>query len=136
MTTGLPSPATPIQVRTVDAPAPRGTYSQAIRVGSWVITSGIGPRHPQTGQLEGDTVATQTDRVLHNMQAILEAAGASMRDVVQTRVYLGELQRDFAAFDEVYSYWWGDVPPARTTVGATLNGILVEIDAVAVVGSG
>lgn len=120
-------------IRTDAAPSPRGGYSQAIEVGPWVFTSGTGPRDPATGELAGETVAVQTDQVMRNLAAILGAAGASLADAVRMTVYLADLDRDFADFDAAYRAWWPDTPPpARTTVGAALPGVLVEIDAIAV----
>lgn len=129
------TPDAPEPIRTEAAPSPRGGYSQAVRVGPWVLTSGMGPRDVATGELAGTTVAAQTDQVMRNLAAVLDAAGASLANVARVTVYLADLPRDFAEFDAAYRAWWRGAPPARTTVGATLPGILVEIDAVAVRGA-
>ncbi len=118
-------------VRTDSAPAPGGTYSQAVVAGDYVYTAGAGPADPVTGKIVGDDVATQTRQVLTNLAAVLSAAGVGFDDVVKATVHLQELHRDFAAFDEVYREFFTEPYPVRTTVGSDLNNILVEIDLVA-----
>jgi 2-iminobutanoate/2-iminopropanoate deaminase len=118
-------------IRTDRAPQPVGPYSQAVRAGDFVYVAGQGPADPTTGRkVEGGIVA-ETEQVLKNIQAILEAAGCSMRDVVKTNVYLLHTG-DFKAMNEVYARYFGEESPARTTVQATPPvPILVEIDCVA-----
>ena len=113
-----------------DVPAPKGPYSRAVRAGDFVYVSGQVPRDPRTGELAGHDVATQTQQTLSNLQRVLEQAGASMADVVSVTVYLAHAD-DWGAMNEVYSKAFNAPFPSRTTVGAELRGILVEISAVA-----
>lgn len=125
----------PKQVITAaDAPAAIGPYSQAIRVGNMVFTSGQIPLHPQTGEIVGATAAEQARQVLQNLQAVLQAAGASLQNVVKTTIFLTDLGQ-FAAVNAVYAEFFPDNPPARSTVqvAALPRGVQVEIEAVAVV---
>jgi 2-iminobutanoate/2-iminopropanoate deaminase len=120
-------------IHTDSAPAAIGPYSQAIVVNGMVYTSGQTPLVPGTKSLVEGDIQAQTRQVLDNVKAILEAAGTSMANVVKTTVYLQSMS-DFAAMNEVYASYFGDKPPARTTVavaGLPL-GAHVEIEAVAV----
>ncbi|MGC8783533.1 MAG: RidA family protein [Armatimonadota bacterium] len=121
-------------ITTADAPAAIGPYSQAIRVGNLVFTSGQIPLHPQTGEIVGDTAAEQARQVLQNLQAVLQAAGASLQNVVKTTIFLTDLAQ-FAAVNAVYAEFFPNDPPARSTVqvAALPRGVQVEIEAVAVV---
>jgi len=121
------------QIRTEQAPVPAGPYSQGLRVGDFVFVAGQGPSDPATGKLKGDTIEEQTAQVLDNIKAILEAAGASMGDVVKSTVHLSDLAL-FGRFNTVYAGYFPDPKPVRTTVGSQLPGILVEIDVIAYVG--
>ena len=119
-------------IRTNRAPKPGGVYSQGIKLPSGILyTAGVGPIDPATGQIVGTSVQDQTRQVLANLTAIVEAAGLTMHDVVKTTVYLQHLERDFAEFNQAYSDFFSPPYPVRTTVGAKLNKILVEIDLVA-----
>lgn len=118
-------------VRTSEAPAPGGAYSQGMRVGRLVFTAGLGPQDPVTGQVVGTTIEEQTEQVLKNLQAVLRAAGSGLDRVVKMTVHLQHLERDFAGFNATYARLVPDPKPVRTTVGSQLLGILVEIDAVA-----
>lgn len=118
-------------VRSAAAPAPVGAYSQAIAAGAFVYTAGMGPLDPVTGAVIGGDVAAQTDVVLTHLQTVLVARGLGLGDVVKATVHLQHLERDFADFDRVYRARMSEPYPARTTVGSALNGILVEIDVVA-----
>jgi len=113
------------------APKPVGPYSQGIKVGNLLFVSGQGPIDPQSGNFEGDTAA-QTVQVFKNMEAILEAAGAGLKDVVKVSVFLQNIN-DFAVMNEVYKeFFAGLTPPTRTTVEAQMNGgIAVEMDCIA-----
>jgi 2-iminobutanoate/2-iminopropanoate deaminase len=122
-----------LEISTDRAPKPGGGYSQGLRVGNLVFVAGQVPRDPQTGELAGDTIEEQTTRVLENVKAVLEAAGASMADVVKSTVHLSDVG-NFSRFDAVYSTYFPEPRPVRTTVGSQLKGILVEIDVIAVVG--
>jgi 2-iminobutanoate/2-iminopropanoate deaminase len=113
-----------------DVPPPKGPYSPAVRAGDFVYVSGQVPRDPRTGELAGDDVATQTRQTLSNLQRVLEQAGASLADVVSVTVYLARAD-DWGAMNEVYAKVFHQPFPSRTTVGAELRGILVEISAVA-----
>ncbi|MFA4016548.1 MAG: hypothetical protein RUDDFDWM_001658 [Candidatus Fervidibacterota bacterium] len=114
-----------------NAPKPVGPYSPAIRVGDFVFVSGQGAIDPQTGKLVGETIEEQTRRTLENIRALLEAAGASMADCVKVTVHLADINM-FSRFNAVYSEYFPDPKPARTTVQSTLlPGMLVEIDVIA-----
>jgi 2-iminobutanoate/2-iminopropanoate deaminase len=121
------------QILTSNAPAPGGAYSQALRAGDFLYTAGMGPWHPSTKQVVGETIEEQTTQTLENIQAILAAAGLGMEDVVKTTVHLSDLSL-FPRFNEIYARFFPDPKPVRTTVGSTLLGILVEIDVVAYTG--
>ena len=120
-------------IRTDQAPTPTGPFSQAIRVGNLVFTAGQAGRNRETGQM-GD-VREQTRWALKNIAAILEAAGASLEDVVKTTVYLKE-GADSAAMSEEYATHFAEPLPARSSVVVTRlknAEMLVEIEAIAVV---
>lgn len=117
-----------------DVPPPAGAYSPAVRAGGFVFISGQVPRDPASGDLVGDDVESQTRQVLANVQRALEAAGASLADVVSMTVYLDDID-DWARFNEVYKTVMKPPYPTRTALGAQLRGILVEISAVAYVGA-
>lgn len=119
-------------IHTTLAPSPTGAYSQAVVAGSFIFTAGVGPLDPASGQVVGETVEEQTHRVLASIREILAEAGATLADVVKTTVHLHDLNRDFSGFNLAYREFFADPYPVRTTVGSTLNGILVEIDVVAV----
>jgi 2-iminobutanoate/2-iminopropanoate deaminase len=125
-------------VRTAAAPAAIGPYSQAISVpagGRLVFCSGQIALSPESGQLVGaGDVREQTEQVLRNLRAVLEAAGAGPEHVVKTTIFLQDLG-DFAAVNELYGRLFTEAPPARSTVQAAglPRGALVEIEAVAVV---
>jgi 2-iminobutanoate/2-iminopropanoate deaminase len=121
------------QVTTPGGAAPVGAYSQAIRAGDFVYVSGQGPLEPETGAIVGDTIEEQVERTLLNVRAILEAAGATMADVVKVTVHLADIG-EFERFNGVYAAHFPDPKPARTTVQSVLLGIKVEIDVVAYTG--
>jgi 2-iminobutanoate/2-iminopropanoate deaminase len=120
-------------IRTEAAPAPfqGAPYNQAIRVGELVFVAGQLGLKPGDKTVEGD-IAVQTEQVMRNLAAILEAAGTSLANLVKTTVYLVDLG-DFAAMNEIYARHVGDRPPARATVEVSKlpSGALVEIEAVA-----
>jgi 2-iminobutanoate/2-iminopropanoate deaminase len=121
-------------VRTESAPAPfqGAPYSQAIRVGELVFVSGQLPLRPGDQELSGGTIEEQTEQVMANLRAILEAAGSGLDKLVKTTVFLIDLG-DFQGMNEVYGRHVGEQPPARATieVAALPSGALVEIEAVA-----
>jgi 2-iminobutanoate/2-iminopropanoate deaminase len=102
-------------IHTPHAPAAIGPYSQAIQVGNLLFTAGQVGLDPATGQLVEGGIEAQTRRVMENLKAVLEAAGFSMTDVVQTQVFLADFD-DFAAMNTVYGSYFPDNPPARATV--------------------
>jgi 2-iminobutanoate/2-iminopropanoate deaminase len=114
-----------------NAPKPIGPYSPGLRVGDFVFVSGQGPLNPATGQTP-ETIEEQTAQVLENIQAILEAGGATMADVVKVTAHLSDLAH-FERYNKVYATYFPDPKPTRTTVGSQLLGILVEIDVIAYV---
>jgi 2-iminobutanoate/2-iminopropanoate deaminase len=119
-------------IATKSAPGAIGPYSQAIKAGDLVFVSGQIPLDPATGQMiEGDVVA-QTERVMKNLEAILEAAGCTFADVVRSTIYLADLG-DFARVNEVYGKRFPSNPPARATVqvAALPRAARVEIDVIA-----
>ena len=119
-------------VATKDAPQAIGPYSQGIKAGGFLFTSGQIAIDPATGQvIEGD-VAAQTDRVMKNLSAILKAAGLSLQRVVKTSVFLKSMG-DFATMNEVYGRHFGGHRPARSTVEVARlpKDVLVEIEVIA-----
>jgi 2-iminobutanoate/2-iminopropanoate deaminase len=119
-------------ISTSKAPAAIGPYSQAVRWGDLIFVSGQIPIDPSTGQVVEGDVADQTERVLENLAAIMEAAGASLGQVLKTTVYLKDLN-DFGKMNEVYARFFRQQPPARATVQVSRlpRDVAVEIDAVA-----
>jgi len=119
-------------VFTDKAPKPIGPYSQAVKVGGWLYISGQIPLDPSTGEVVEGGVESQTRRVLENIKAILEAAGYTINDVVKVTVYLVDLN-DFQAFNKVYSEYFSNHYPARTTVqvSALPRNARIEIDVIA-----
>ena len=122
-------------VATDQAPSAIGPYSQAIVSGHEVFTAGQIALDPSTMEIVGEDVATQTEQVLTNLAAVLDAAGASLSQVVKTTVYLADMG-DFPAMNAVYERHFGNHKPARSTVQAAglPKQALVEIDAIAVRG--
>jgi 2-iminobutanoate/2-iminopropanoate deaminase len=122
-------------VATDRAPKAIGPYSQGVIVGGLLYTAGQVALDPATGEFHGGGIAEQTERVLANLRAVLEAAGTSLDRVVKTTVYLVHME-DFGPMNEVYARVFGDHRPARSTVAvaALPKGAKVEIDVVAEVG--
>lgn len=122
------------EIRTKNAPAAIGPYSQAIRYGNFIFTSGQIPLDPQSGDVVGTDVQSQTHRVLQNMQAVLESAGSSLQSVVKTTVFLTTMD-NFQAMNAVYATYFEGVAPARSTVAVAdlPRKALVEIECVALV---
>jgi len=122
-------------VATGKAPAAIGPYSQGIRTGNLVFTAGQIALDPETQQVVAPGITEQTERVLENLKAILEAAGSSMAQAVKATVFLKDFN-DFAAMNAVYAVYLaaeGMTPPARSTVEVSRlpKDVLVEIDLVA-----
>lgn len=120
------------KIETDGAPAAIGPYSQAIVVGDWVFTAGQIALDPETGELVPGGIEAEADRVLQNLSAILESAGASLATVVKTTVFLADLA-DYEAVNGVYARYFGQAQPARSAVqvAALPRGARVEIEAIA-----
>jgi len=116
------------------APAALGPYSHAIAAGGFVFCSGMAGIDPATGAV-AEGIAAQTDQALRNLAAVLDAAGASMSDLVKTTIFYADVD-DFATLNEVYAAHMPDPPPARSAPANVKlpRGLLVSIDAVAVLG--
>ena len=116
---------------TQQAPAAIGPYSQAVRTGNLVYTSGQIPIDPATGAIEASAITGQTEQVMKNLQAVLEAAGSSPDRAVKTLCFLKNMD-DFAAFNEVYArYFTGKPARSCVAVAALPKGALVEVEVVA-----
>jgi 2-iminobutanoate/2-iminopropanoate deaminase len=122
-------------IKTEKAPAAIGPYSQAVRAGGFIFASGQIPLDPMTGEFVAGGVAEQTEQVMKNLSAVLEAAGASLAQVVKTTVFLADMN-DFAVMNEVYGRYFQENPPARATVQAARlpKDARVEIEAIAIQG--
>ncbi len=128
-------PQTKTAISTKDAPAAIGPYTQAVRVGDTLYTSGQVALDPATGALVPGGIVEQTTRVLENLKAVLAAAGIDFIHVVKTTVFLKDM-KDFAAMNEVYAKYLaphGATPPARSTVqvAGLPKDALVEIECIA-----
>lgn len=121
-------------ISTDAAPAAIGPYAQAIRISSLIFTSGQIPLKPDSSLVEGD-IRAQTEQVLNNLRAVLEAGGSSLGHVVKTTCFLADMS-DFAAMNEVYGSFFTGEPPARSTVEVARlpRDVKVEIEAIAEVG--
>ena len=122
------------KISTTHAPAAIGPYSQAIRIGQFIYTSGQIALNPLDGTLVGDDVQTQTQQVMHNLQAVLASAGTSLDNVVKTTVFLASMS-DFQAMNAIYATYFGEPAPARSTVAVAElpRKALVEIECVALI---
>jgi len=122
------------QIKTSEAPAAIGPYSQAIRCGQLVYTSGQIPLDAVTGEIVGEDVQAQTHRVLQNLQAVLNSAGSSLKNVIKTTVFLTQMS-DFQAMNAIYASYFGSPAPARSTVAVAElpRKALVEIECIALV---
>lgn len=118
------------------APAAIGPYSQAIRAGHWVFTSGQIPLDPATGEMVTGDITVETRRVMDNLAAVLAASGVGFEAVVKTTIYLTDLA-DFAAVNAVYAERFPAAPPARSTVQVARlpRDARVEIDMIAIGGA-
>jgi 2-iminobutanoate/2-iminopropanoate deaminase len=127
--------STKTAISTPNAPAAIGPYSQAIRIGDFVYTSGQVALDPVSGQIVPGGIAEQTTRVLENLKAVLEAAGTNLTQVIKTVVFLKDMN-DFAAMNAIYGQYLapaGTVAPARSTVEVARlpKDALVEIEVIA-----
>lgn len=121
------------KIATPNAPGAIGPYSQAIKVGGMLYTSGQIPLDPGTGSMAGDDITSQTEQVMKNLSAVLEAAGTSFDRVVKTTCFLSDIA-NFAAFNEVYGKYI-TTAPARSCVAVRdlPKGALVEVEVIAVI---
>ena len=119
-------------IATDQAPQAIGPYSQAIRAAGLIFTSGQIPIDPASSQIVAGDVSAQTDRVLKNLAAILQASGSSLEKVLRCTVFLKNMG-DFAAMNEVYGRYFKQAPPSRSTVEVARlpKDVLVEIDVIA-----
>ena len=119
-------------IETQRAPTPVGPYSQGVILDGWLWTSGQVALDPSTGKVVGENAAAQADRTLKNVQAILEAGGSSLQQVVRATVYLTNMD-DFASVNAVYAKYFPSAFPARVCVEVSRLplGALVEIDVTA-----
>lgn len=119
-------------VATDKAPGAIGPYSQAVKCAGMVYTAGQIALDPSTGKLVEGDVAAQAERVMENLKAVLEASGSSLNQVVKTTCFLQNLD-DFATFNEIYSKYFSDNRPARSTVQVAKlpAGSLVEVECIA-----
>ena len=120
-------------VATENAPGAIGPYSQAVKTGGMVFCSGQIPIDVTTGEFVSEDVAEQTEQVLKNLSAVLEAAGTSLNNVVKTTVFLADMN-DFAAMNEIYAKYFSANKPARATVQAARlpRDAKVEIECIAI----
>lgn len=119
------------KIQTNNAPSAIGPYSQAIVTGNLIFTSGQIPLNPETGLIEGDNITEQTHRVCKNLEAVLAAAGSSLKNAVKTVCFLKNME-DFAAFNEVYAEYFTE-KPARSCVAVKMlpKDALVEVEVIA-----
>ena len=120
------------RIQTDNAPKAIGPYSQAIKANGFIFASGQVAFDPATMQIIEGGIREQTERVLRNLAAVLEAAGSHLDRVVKTTVFLADMN-EFAAMNEVYGSFFGDLPPARSTVEVKRlpRDVRVEIDVIA-----
>jgi 2-iminobutanoate/2-iminopropanoate deaminase len=123
------------RIQTDNAPKAIGPYSQAIKANGFVYASGQIPLDPSTMHIVEGGIREQTERVMSNLRAVLEAAGSSLDRVVKTTVFLSDLA-DFAEMNETYGRFFGQVPPARSTVQVSRlpRDVRIEIDVIALAG--
>lgn len=120
-------------ISTSNAPAAIGPYSQAIETDGYVFTSGQIPINPATGEVEGTTIEEQTEQVMKNIGALLEASGLTFANVVKTTCFLADLN-DFAAFNAVYAKYFPNEAPARScfAVAGLPKGAKLEVETICV----
>lgn len=120
-------------ISTANAPAAIGPYSQAIETDGYVFTSGQIPINPATGEVEGKTIEEQTEQVMKNIGALLEASGLTFANVVKTTCFLADLN-DFAAFNAVYAKYFPNEAPARScfAVAGLPKGAKLEVETICI----
>jgi 2-iminobutanoate/2-iminopropanoate deaminase len=119
------------EIKTDKAPKPVRPYSQGVKAGNLIFVAGQVPKDAVTGKIVGTTIQEQTEQVMRNVQAVLEAGGATLDDVVKVTVHLSDLTHG-TGFDEVYGRFFSAPLPVRTTVGSHLGaGFMVEVDVIA-----
>ncbi|WP_251861832.1 RidA family protein [Clostridium sp. Marseille-Q2269] len=123
-----------VVISTKKAPAALGAYSQAIKVGDLLFTSGQIPLDPATGELISDDIKKATERSMENLKAVLQEAGTSFDKVIKTVIFLKDM-KDFSSVNEVYAKYFKENPPARSCVevGQLPKDALVEIELVAMI---
>jgi 2-iminobutanoate/2-iminopropanoate deaminase len=123
-------------VKTDKAPAAIGAYSQAVIANGFLYSAGQLALDPTSGEMVKGDIVAQTERVIENLQNILESAGAAWSDVVKVTVYLQDLAH-FPTVNDIYARWIGDARPARSTVqvAALPRGALIEVDLIALLPS-
>jgi endoribonuclease L-PSP len=126
-------PAMKEVVYTEAAPKPIGPYSQAVKTGNMLFVSGQIPIDPKTGEVVKGGIKEQTQQVLENIKAVLEAAGYTLNDVTMAFVFLADMNM-FPEYNEVYAQYFKEKPPARVTVQAARlpRDVLIEIAVIAV----
>ena len=122
-----------IQIVTKKAPGAIGPYSQAMRAGNFLFCSGQIPLHPETGTIVGDTIETQTEQVMKNVQGLLESEGLTSIDIVKITVFLKNMG-EFPKFNETYQKFVQSPYPARSTVEVVRlpKDVMVAVDCIAV----
>jgi 2-iminobutanoate/2-iminopropanoate deaminase len=131
----MPTSPKHLPIRSASLPKPVGPYSPGVTLDRLILVSGQGATNPATGRLAGPDIEAQTEQVLRNVSAILEAAGSSLQHVLRCGVFLVDMD-EFARMNAVYERMFGANRPARTTVqvaGLPGDGLRVEIDAIAYV---
>ena len=119
------------KITTDKAPCAIGPYSQATTLGNLIFTSGQIALNPETGELSGDTIETQTHRVCKNLKAVLEAAGSDLSKALKTVCYLTDM-KDFASFNSIYAEYFTEKPARSCVAVKTLpKGALVEVEVIA-----
>ena len=109
------------------APRALGPYPHARRLGNLLFLSGIGPRHPKTEQIP-EGIEAQTRACIENVRTILEDAGSALERVVDITVFLTHIDRDFAAFNQVYGEYFATIRPTRTTVGVVALPVPISVE--------
>jgi len=120
-------------IETEKAPSAIGPYSQAVAAGDFIFLSGQIPINPENGQLITAGIEEQTKRVIENLEAVLEAAGSSLENVVKTTIYLASMS-DYSTVNEIYLRYFGSSRPARATVEVSRlpKDVKIEIEAIAI----